>query len=180
MNNLGTIYLFTNRCILRRFERSDIYKVFTSYTSDEKIFKYLNENVHKNIYETEYMINNFINNYNNIYYYNWLIVDRFNQDVIGSISLHSIDNYNEHAELGIVISQKYQNKGYAKEVINEVINFAFFKVGLKRISAKIMIDNNASNNLFKALEFNYEGVLHSYIKKNNQYLDVNLYYLINI
>lgn len=180
MNSFGTVYLFTKRCLLRRFERSDVFNVFNAYTSDENIFKYLNENVHKNIYETEFMINEFINNYNNLNYYNWLITDRNNYNVIGSVSLHSLDIYNEHAEIGIVISKNYQNLGYAKEVINEILNFAFLKIGLKRVSAKIMIENDASNNLFKSLDFIFEGILHSYIKKNNHFYDINLYYLINI
>ena len=180
MNSYGTIYLFTKRCILRRFEMNDVYNVFNAYTSDTHIFKYLNENAHKNIYETEFMINQFINNYNNLNYYNWVIVDRFNQNIIGSISLHSLDVYNEHAEIGIIICKKYQNLGYAKEVINEILNFSFLKLGLKRVSAKVMLENESSNVLFKSLNFLYEGVLHSYIKKNNMFFDVNLYYLINI
>lgn len=179
LNNLGTIYIFTNRCILRRFEMNDSYSVFNSYTSNEEVAKYLNNNAHKKIYETEFMISEFKKNYNNLNYYNWIIINQYNNNVIGTISLHEVDIFNEKAEIGIIIAPKFQKKGYAKEVLNAVIDFAFNKLRIHRLEAKIMKDNIPSNNLFKELNFKFEAIIHSLIKKNNNFFDVNLYYLIN-
>lgn len=180
MNEMGTVYLFSKRCILRRFERSDIYNVFNAYLSSPNIFKYLIESYHKTLYETEFMINNFINNYNNFNYYNWLIINNYNNEVIGNISIHSVDQYNECGEIGIIISEKYQKQGYAKECLNRVIDFAFNIVKFHRLQAKVLLENEASNKLFMNLGFKYETILHSVAKINNKFHDVNLYYLINI
>lgn len=178
--NLGTRIIYTNRCILRRFELRDSLLVFNSYMNDKNIAKYLLNDEHKSVYETELLIREFIKNYNNICYYNWVIVDKVNFNVIGTISLHEVDILNDKAEIGIIISSLYQNKGYAKEVINEVISFAFNVLKVKRIEAKIMCNNKKSKNLFMSLGFKNEGILYSSVKKNNKYLDVSLFSLLNI
>ena len=177
--NLGTRIIYTNRCILRRFELRDSLLVFNSYMSDKNIAKYLLNDEHKSVYETELLIREFIKNYNNLGYYNWVIVDKVNFYIIGTISLHEVDILNDKVEIGIIISSNYQNKGYAKEVLNRVINFAFFDLNVHRIEAKVMINNYNSNKTFKSLGFIYEGTIHSCVKKNLKYYDVNLYCLIN-
>jgi len=158
---------------------NDTYQVFKSYSSSFDVAKYLNNEAHLNTYETEYMIYDFIKSYNNLNYYNWLIVNRFDGNVIGTISLHNIDVFNEKGEIGIIISPFFQGRGYAKEVINKIIEFAFTKLKIHRLEAKVMIENISSNKLFKSLNFNYEGIIHSSVKKNNNFFDVNSYYLIN-
>ena len=178
MKSLGTVNIVTNRCLLRRFEYRDILNVFNNYSSNKNVSKYLTNEPHKGVYETEYMIGDFIRNYNNLNYYNWVIVDKYNNDVIGTISLHEIDLYNDKGEIGIIISPKYQNKGYAKEVIQTIINFAFFELEINRLEYKALKDNISSNKLASKVGLIFEGVIHSIVKKNNEYLDVNLYYLI--
>ena len=180
LNSLGTVNIYTERCLLRRFEPTDAYYVFKSYSSLENVAKFLNNESHKTIFETELMIYEFLKNYNNLNYYNWVIVENKTNTIIGTISIHEIDLYNDKGEIGIIISPYYQKKGYAKEVVGAVINFAFYKLNIHRLEAKVMLDNKASNNLFRNLKFIFEGVLFSSIKKNNQFFDVNLYSLINL
>ena len=94
--------------------------------------------------------------------------------------MHEVDSLNDKVEIGIIISKFYQNKGYAKEVINEVISFAFNMLKVKRIEAKIMCDNLKSKKLFLSLGFKNEGILYSSVKKNNKYIDISLLSLLNI
>jgi ribosomal-protein-alanine N-acetyltransferase len=178
--NLGTRIIYTDRCILRRFELRDSLLVFNSYMNDKNIAKYLLNEEHNNVYETELLINEFIKNYNNICYYNWIIIDRVTFNVVGTISLHEVDALNDKVEIGIIISRFYQNKGYAKEVVKEVISFAFNMLKVKRIEAKIMYDNLKSKKLFLSLGFKNEGILYSSVKKNNKYIDISLLSLLNI
>ena len=178
LNSLGTVNLRTRNCLLRRFELRDAINVYNSYSSIESVSKYLTNNVHQSIFETEYMIYEFMRNYNNSYYYNWIIEDIVNKNIIGTISLHEIDLYIDKAEIGIIISPFYQKKGFAKEVIKKIIEFAFNNLNINRLEAKVFINNLSSNKLFKSIGFKYEGVIHSIAKKNNQFFDVNLYYLL--
>ena len=179
LNSLGTVVLYTKRCKLRRFELNDTYNVFNNYSSLKEVTYYLTNQAHKSIYETEYMIYEFIKNYNNLNYYNWIVTELDNNNVIGTISLHEIDLFSDKAEIGIIISPYYQNKGYAKEVIFKIIDFAFNYLNIYRLEAKIFSNNIASNKTFKSLNFNYEGILHSVVKKENKFYDVKLYYLLN-
>ena len=178
--NLGTRIIYTERCILRRFELRDSLLVFNSYMNDKNIAKYLLNEEHNNVYETELLINEFIKNYNNLSYYNWIIIDKVNFNVVGTISLHEVDVLNDKVEIGIIISKFYQNKGYAKEVVKEVVSFAFNMLKVKRIEAKIMCDNLKSKKLFLSLGFKNEGILYSSVKKNNKYIDISLLSLLNI
>ena len=179
LNSLGTVCLTTKRCLLRKFEYNDSYQAFINYLSNKEVAKYLTNDAHFSIYESEFLINNFINNYNNINYYNWAIINKVNNDIIGTITIHEIDVFNDKGEIGIIISPLYQKKGYAKEVVRAIIDFAFFNLKIHRLEMKILLNNISSNNLAKSLGFNYEGIIHSCVKKNNDYLDINLYYLIN-
>lgn len=148
--------------------------------NDKNIARYLLNEEHKNVYETELLINEFIKNYNNFSYYNWIIIDSVTFNVVGTISLHEVDALNDKVEIGIIISRFYQNKGYAKEVVKEVISFAFNMLKVKRIEAKIMYDNLKSKKLFLSLGFKNEGILYSSVKKNNKYIDISLLSLLNI
>ena len=67
------------------------------------------------------------------------IVDSKTDEMIGTIGLHSIDNINRTATIGIFIGNKdYWSKGYGTEAIQLILDFGFNYLNLKNIDLALM------------------------------------------
>jgi len=75
-----------------------------------------------------------------------------NKKLIGVIELYKIKEHNR-AKIGYWIGKKYRNKGYASESIEKIINYAFKKLKLKVLFARIRIDNKYSIKLMNKFGF---------------------------
>lgn len=179
LNPLGTKIINTPRTILRPFREEDIIPLYHNYGSKPEVTKYLNWEVYKNIEQASFVVHSFIKGYSNPYYFNWAIIDKKNQMLIGSVSVHHIDLENDCGELGICISPLYWKQGIGYEVLSYIVEFAFKGIGVKRLESKVHVDNTASNALMKKIGMNLEGTLRKALKKNNKYYDINIYSLIS-
>ena len=83
----------------------------------------------------------------------------------GNIRLHSIDNFNNTCEIGILIfSPSVWNKGIATESIKKALNFANSNLGVTRIMADYFEENLASNRVFSKCGFVSEGIFLKHFK----------------
>ena len=57
------------------------------------------------------------------------------------------------AGVGVIISKNYRNKGFAKEALNLISDYAFKFLNLKKIHCSIKKDNLISNQLFISCGF---------------------------
>ena len=55
--------------------------------------------------------------------------------------------------VGVIITQDYRNKGFAKEALNLISDYAFKFLNLKKIHCSIQKDNLISNQLFTSCGF---------------------------
>ena len=81
------------------------------------------------------------------------------KEIIGGVGLLNIKQQQRTAELGYWLSQDYWKKGIMKEAVKKVINFAFNKFKLRRLTIPIYSENKASRALAKSLGFKLEGKL---------------------
>lgn len=176
LNHIGTVRLNTKRFILRRFKDDDDIKVFNNFTSSAEVTKFLPWKAHRNIKITDFVLHSWIRSYENIEFYNWAICLKDTDEPIGSINIASIDNYNENCEVGFCLSKEYWNQRVMTEVLKEVLNFAFSKIGFVRISARHAVGNDVCKMLLTDLGFKYEGTLRKIIKlSDGQYADCKYY-----
>ncbi len=90
------------------------------------------------------------------------IADRGSDDLLGSVTLHSIDWRNERGELGFWLARDARGRGVATEAVGLVVNWAFSDLGLYRVE---LITLPALPNfarvlaLAKRLGFRQEGVM---------------------
>lgn len=82
----------------------------------------------------------------NVYYYKILLEDK----LIGGIH---IEKYDDKSFLSICINPLYQNKGYAKHSLNEVLK----RFDFKEIEVSIEKDNISSIKLFESVGFKCIG-----------------------
>lgn len=92
---------------------------------------------------------------------------------IGTVSLFEINQHHMTADLGIVIGNKeYWGKGVATEVIRSVMDYAFNKLNLERISSEVEEDNLPMKKVFEKTGFKQDGLFKNARVKNGKRIDV--------
>jgi len=112
--------------------------------------------------------------------YEFAIMLKTDKKVIGAISLREVDKEQGSAKIGYWLGKKYWRQGIMSEAFNEIINFAFKKLKLRRLDIEAFKENNASNGLIKKMGFKYEGRLREYrkAKSTGRIHDANIYGLL--
>jgi len=102
-----------------------------------------------------------------------------NYKPIGLIDLFDFNPQHKRAGIGILILEKFQQKGFANEALQLFIKYAFSTLQLHQIYANITSDNKQSTKLFTKNNFIKVGVKKDWIFSNNKFKDEVLYQLIN-
>jgi RimJ/RimL family protein N-acetyltransferase len=72
-----------------------------------------------------------------------------NDELVGLVSLTSIDNLNKQAEFHIMIgNDEHQNKGYGKFAIKEMLKHAFNNLNLNRVYLYVLSNNLRAINAY--------------------------------
>lgn len=108
-----------------------------------------------------------------------LIIEDKNDTPVGLIDLFDFDPKHKRAGIGIVISQQFQDKGFASESLKLLINFAFTHLGLHQLFANITDDNIKSIALFEKLNFEKTGVKKDWIYLKGKFKNELIYQLIH-
>ncbi|MFA9423890.1 MAG: GNAT family N-acetyltransferase [Sedimentibacter sp.] len=145
----GTVTLLTDRFILRKFRIEDVHEVFCNWSSDLDSAKYNAWDVHSSEAVTKGYISEWIEYYKTDNYYHWAIVDKINNEVIGSISISNIKDNKKCCEIGYTVAKKRWNEGIATEVLIYVLAFLIDDIGFNTVSAIHDIRNEASGKVME-------------------------------
>lgn len=99
----------------------------------------------------------FINKSINDKLYNFAIVLKDNNKVIGGTQLRNIDKVQGTAGGGIWINEKYHGHGYGREAWGARIKYAFEELGLRRLENGFFDGNESSWKMQKAFGYKLEG-----------------------
>jgi len=100
-------------------------------------------------------------------------------DLIGLIDLFEFEPQHNRAGVGILVRENFQGKGIASQALELVLEYAFNQLDLHQVFAHIPANNNQSRRLFEKMGFKRSGTQRDWIRSNNQFLDVDLYQIIN-
>ena len=109
----------------------------------------------------------------------WAICSREDKTFFGAIGYNDWDEEHHKAELGFWLLPKYWGNGFIKEAIPLIIGYGFEQLKLHRIEAYVESENGNSSRTFKSLTFNYEGCLRDCELKNDQFISLDVYAIIN-
>ena len=93
-----------------------------------------------------------------------------------------IIGYNPNANrcvIGYNLLPEFWNQGFATEITNRIVAYAFEELGIERIEALALQSNFASCKVLEKSGFMLEGVLRNYNKSNNGYRNVCYYGIIS-
>ncbi|PCI10720.1 MAG: GNAT family N-acetyltransferase [Flavobacteriaceae bacterium] len=141
------------------WEVSNTQKPFSKYLLQQYL-----ENAQQDIYEAKQLR---------------LVIEDKNESPVGLIDLFDFDPKHKRAGIGIVISQQFQDKGFASESLELLINFAFTYLDLHQLFANITEDNMKSILLFEKLGFKKSGVKKDWIYTNGNFKNELIYQLIH-
>lgn len=109
-----------------------------------------------------------------------LMIDLVEEKVtIGTIDLYDIDAHNRRAGIGILIDDDYRRRGFAKQALELMSNYAFDFLYLHQIYAYIAQSNTNSISLFQKAGYQSVGILKDWLQRGEEFEDVYLSQLLN-
>ncbi len=170
-SNIPTIN--TERIILRRISIDDIDDMY-EYSSDGNVTKYLTWSPHPDKEYTHEYINYLQSRYRTGDFYDWGIILRSENKMIGTCGFTRFDYVNNSAEIGYVLNSAYHGKGIAAEASAKVVEFGFKRLGLNRIECKYIIGNDASRRVMEKNGMTFEGVRREGMLIKGKYRDIGI------
>lgn len=157
MELVGTVDLESERCSYRKVQCDDI---INGELIKEKTWKHFRKVYQDNGYE-------------------WAIVDKDLNIIVGVIGLAIVSEYHEVVELKFRTYENFRLKGYMSEAVKTIIQFAFDTLIANRVQGICEVNNFGSAKVMLNCSMVQEGVLRSYAKVNeNEYSDCYIYSII--
>lgn len=104
--------------------------------------------------------------------YSFAIVLKEKEKLIGNISLKNVNHINQTATLGIFIGEKEdRNKGYGKEAIKILLNYAFNTLNLNNIMLEVYSFNKYAVRTYEKIGFRKIGRRRDSIYRNGRLYD---------
>jgi diamine N-acetyltransferase len=108
-----------------------------------------------------------------------VIVDKSNDNPIGMIDLFDFEPKHKRAGIGILIEPKSENKGFASEALNLIVDYTFTHLDLHQVYANITEDNSKSIQLFENARFSKVGCKKDWTYIKGTFKDEFIYQKIN-
>lgn len=109
-----------------------------------------------------------------------LMIESPEKEVVGIIDLFNFDAFHNRAEVGIVVSKNYQNRGIAQRALALLIKHAFDFLGLHQLYAYTDETNHPCRHLFRKAGFEACACLKEWMRTGTTYRDVIMFQLLNI
>ena len=102
----------------------------------------------------------------------YFIFLKANSELIGGITLgHIKRGVAQSGVIGYWMGERFAGQGYMSEAVDVIKHHAFGPLGLHRVEAACIPDNERSVRLLKKAGFELEGQLRSYLKINGRWRD---------
>ena len=106
----------------------------------------------------------------------FFMIKREDSALVGAITLDNIRRGPaQDATLGYWVGETFARQGYMREAIEGVVYHAFETLGLSRVQAACLPENQASRGCLEKSGFKYEGVAQSYLQINGRWRNHVLY-----
>jgi len=149
-------FMIGEKVYLRGLERADLEGDYFQWLNDREVTKFMDSGVFPNTMEKmdEFYRNTALSSNNVIL----AIIQRETDKHIGNIKLGPIKWISRVSPLGIMIGDKEcWGKGYATEAIRLVLDYAFKRLNLHKVTAGIVAIHDASIKAFQKAGFEIEG-----------------------
>ncbi len=174
LTHVGTQTIETERLVLRRVTPDDAEMMFKNWANDEDVARYMRWSPHGTVEDTRSIIANWCDGYKSAHKYHWGICLK-DGEIIGSLSVAGIDEFDSRADLGYCIGKAYWGRGYTSEAVSAVLDYMFSRVGINRIEAYHAVSNLASGRVMQKVGMTREGHARQKYKGRDGFEDSDMY-----
>lgn len=143
------------------------------WLNNENITKYLNEDANSPLLLKKVIEENRGDLLT--YYLNqrgrFFLIETSSEELVGFINLFTIISNKEYEIVVVIGDERNWNKKYGKKALEKMIKEVFFSWRIKKLNAKIHVDNTRSVSLFEFLGFEKiktENFYHHYVIDENK------------
>lgn len=163
------------RRVVLREPRDDDGPALFRYTSDPEVTRFLAVEQPGSLEETLGFIGTCRAHRSQGREYVFVIADVDTDVAMGIICLRHIDQAMRTAQVGTWLGRDRWGSGANTEAKRLILDFAFDRLRLHRVEARISVDNDRSRRAFERLGATREGLLKESFFKNGRYYDQHLY-----
>lgn len=155
---------------LREIQLSDVNKKYYNWMKNAEVTQYLESRFENwSLRKLKDYVRRIKNNPDYIFL---AIISKDKNRHIGNIKLGPISRIHNFADVGIIIGQKlFLGKGIGSEAISIVVDYAFNKLNLHKLTAGAYAKNIASIKAFEKAGFSVEGIRKKQYLYNGKYID---------
>ena len=111
-------------------------------------------------------------------WFQFAIVERATQKVVGDLGVHFIGPDNRQAEIGCTLNKAFHKRGYATEAIRKVLDYLFNTLSKHRVTTSIDPENISSIRLVERIGFRKEAHFIESLWMKGQWVDDVIYALL--
>ncbi len=149
------------------------------FVSDEEVSRYIGWRLMETEDETREYIETMLKRESEGTHLYASVVLNGTEEIVGIVMMFDFDMNTGQAEIGYVFHKKYWGKGYGRESVVLIKDFAFQELGLHRLHASVVDCNLGSARILEKNGFQLEGRLRDHYYIDEKYHDALLYGLIN-
>jgi len=99
--------------------------------------------------------------------------------MIGACGFNDVNRQHKKMEIGYWLLPAYFGKGIMTEAVPSIIKYAFSSMDIHRVEAVVETGNDDSTRLLRKLNFIYEGTLADSEIKNDKFISLQYWALLN-
>lgn len=149
----------TPRLILRPPTLDDAEAIFTKFSQDAEVTKYLPWPPHDSIDNTKEYLHRCVQCWVEGESFPWAITLKSDHSLLGTIEMR-ISGFK--AEFGFVLARQYWNMGYMTEAVEVLVQWALAQDRIYRVWAACDLDNIGSAKVLEKAGLHREGILRRY------------------
>ncbi len=165
--------LTTERLTMRKMMVTDTEDMY-AYAGRTDVTKYLTWYPHANREYTKEYLQYLGNRYAAGMFYDWAVVYEPDCRMVGTCGFTSFDCAADSAEVGYVLNPEYWGKGIAAEALQRVLRFGFEELGLHRIEARFIEENERSRRVMEKVGMTFEGVHREAMLIKGSYVNIGV------
>jgi RimJ/RimL family protein N-acetyltransferase len=101
-------------------------------------------------------------------------VIEYDGELCGLVGITPQSGWRAHlGEIGYWVGRQYWGKGIASAALQQMTDYAFAKLGLKKLYAPVLAPNIASMRVLEKCAYALEGILKSEVQKGGYYFDIH-------
>ena len=141
----GTVELWTERLILRRYRSEDADDLNRYLGTDPAMYKYSGWNPYATLEMAQETVQRFIASYDDEHAYSWVM--DIDDVIVGTIGAYDFED--DHIEVGFSVVPGWQGRGLATEALKKVLEYLTENEGILCVTAWCAADNVGSKRVLE-------------------------------